>query len=58
MTLMPNDFTKTILKFLDIFVFLNPFEILPYYSNFDSSRWFREDVQWIIDKVFIEKLMV
>ena len=49
--------SKTILKFLDIFVFLIPVEILSHYPHIDSSHWFREDVKLIIDKVCGEKLM-
>ena len=57
MNSMLQDF-KNNFKNFNIFVFLNPFEISSHYPNLDSFRWFREDVQWIIDKVFTEKLVV
>ena len=57
MTSMLQDFLKKF-KILDIFVFLVPLEILSHYHNNDSSHWFREDVQWIIDKFFIVELMI
>ena len=57
MTLMPQDF-KNNFKTIGFFVFLNPFEILSHYPNLDSSRWFWEDVQWIIDEIFEEKIIV
>ena len=56
MTSMPQEF-KINFEYFGYFRFFNPFEILSDLSNLYSSRWFREDVQWIIDKVFSEKLM-
>ena len=58
MTSMPPDLKKKTLEFADTFVFLNPFEILSHYPNLDSSRWFREDFQWIIEKIFREQLIL
>ena len=53
-----NEFSY-FLKFLYVFfVILVPFEILSHYINVDISRGLREDGQWIIDKIFNEKLMV
>ena len=40
------------------FLILVPFDILSFYPNIDSSEWLQENVEWIIEKVFIEKLMV
>ena len=45
-------------KKIGILVIFVPFEILSHYPYIDSSHWRREDVQWIIDKVFRETLMV
>ena len=41
-----------------LFLFLVPFEFLSHYHNTDRSHWFREDVQWIIDKVFRVVLII
>ena len=41
-------------KFKIIFKFFVPFEI-SHFLNIDSSHWLREDVQWIIVKVFRER---
>ena len=57
MTSMAQDFKK-LKKFLDFFVLLVTFEILSHYPNIDISHWLKEDVQWITDKIFIEKFMV
>ena len=57
MTSMTQDFKKFQKFFLDISVFLVTFEILSNYP-IDSSYWLQEDVQWITDKIFGEKLMV
>ena len=40
------------------FVILVPFEILSQYPNIDCSHWLGKEFQWIIDKVFREKIMV
>ena len=58
MTSMLQDFEKILLKFMDIFVLLVLLELLSFYPDINSSYWFKEDVQWMIDKVFREKLMV
>ena len=43
---------------LDIFfIVLFLFEILPLSLNIDSSPWLREDVERIMDKIFIQKLV-
>ena len=55
---MTQDFKKFLKKFLDIFVLLVTFEILPHYPKIDSSHWLNKDVQWITDNNFIEKFMV
>ena len=57
-----NDFNDTrfqkVLKFfLDICVLLVTFEILSHYPKTDSSYWLKEEVEWITDKLFREKLM-
>ena len=52
---MPQDFKN---KNYDIFLLLVPLEILSHYPDIDVSHWLREDVQWIMGKVFREKLMV
>ena len=36
---------------------LIPFEILFRFPTIDSSHWLRKDVQWIVDKVFREKMV-
>ena len=46
------------LVFKFFFVILGRFEILSHYLIIDNSPWLREDVEWIIDEVFREKLMV
>ena len=46
------------LIFVIIFVLLVTFELISPYPKIDSSNWLRKCVQWIIDKVFREKLMV
>ena len=33
-------------------------EFLSHYPDIDISHWLRENYQWIMDKVFREKLMV
>ena len=44
--------------FLDIFfIVLFLFEILPHSPIIDSSHWLREDVERIMDKIFIQKLV-
>ena len=55
-----TSFQYFLIYFLDnFFVIVVPFEILSHYPNIDSSNWFIDDVQWIIDKkVFRETLMV
>ena len=58
MTSMPQDFKKNFKDFWIILVLLVPFEILSNYLNIDITNWNREDVQWIIEKVFREKRMV
>ena len=45
-------------KILNILVLLVSLEILLHYPDIDVSNWFRGDVQWIMDKVFREKLIV
>ena len=57
MTSMPQDF-KNKIKIFYFSVFLNPFEILSLYSNLYNFYWLKEDVQWIIDRVLRETLMV
>ena len=42
---------------MDILEFSIPVSLSHHPEN-DSSLWFRDDVQWIIDKVFKEQLMV
>ena len=54
MTSMPQDFI--FFPIFGHFVLLVPFEILSCYPNIDGSHCFSEDVQWIIDKVFIKKM--
>ena len=51
MTSMQHEFKKEF-KFLDIFVFLVPVEILAHYPIFDSSHWLWEGVQLSLDKIF------
>ena len=54
-----HEFSYIVFKFLDIiFVISVNFEILSHYLNIDSSQTLRDEVQWIIDNVFREKLMV
>ena len=57
MTSMPQDFIF-FKKCLDFFLLLVPHEILSHYPDIDISYCFREDVQWVMDNVFREKLMV
>ena len=45
-------------KKLNFFVFLVPLEILSYSPDIKISHWLREFFQWIMGKVFREKLMV
>ena len=57
------DFNATIIQIENqncwiFFVFLVLSEILPRYPYIDSLHWLREDVQWVIDKVFREQFMV
>ena len=51
-------FQKVLKFFLHISELLVTFETLPHYPKIDSSYWLKEDVQWIPDKFFREKLMV
>ena len=51
-------FQKILSFFLDISVLLITFEILSNYSLIDSSYWLQEYNQWIMNKLFREKLMV
>ena len=44
-------------NFLDIFLLLVPLEMLSHYLDIAISHWLEEDFQWIMDKVFREKLM-
>ena len=50
--------TKFQIKNLHIFLLLISLEILLHYPDIDISHWLREDVHWIMDKVFKEKLMI
>ena len=43
---------------LDFLVILDILEILSHYPDIDISHWFSEHFQWIMDKVFRERLMV
>ena len=52
MASMPQDFKQKIFKFSDIFVFLDPVEILSHYANIESSHWYWKDVKWSIEKIF------
>ena len=52
---MPQDFK--IKKSLDVFLLLVPLEIILLYTDTDISQWLRKIVQWIMVKVFREKLM-
>ena len=54
MTSMPKDLKKVFKSFLDIFLLVVPLEILSQYPEIDNSHWLRQDVQWIMDKVFTE----
>ena len=58
MTSMTQDFKKFYNFFLDISVLLVTFEILSHYPKIDSSYWLQDNVQWITDNFFREKLMV
>ena len=57
MTSMPQDFNN-FKKKIGYFRILVAVEVLSYYPIFDSSNSLREDVQWIIDKVFLRKVYV
>ena len=39
------------------FLLLFPLEILSHYPEIDNAHFLRKDIQWILDKVFREKLM-
>ena len=57
MTSMPGVFIILLKKFGFLFVILFPLKS-DLYPNIDSSDWLTEDIQWHIDKVFRETLMV
>ena len=57
MTSMPQDF-KIKNKNFDIFLLLFPLEIILHYPDTDISQWLKKLFQWIMVKVFTEKLMV
>ena len=42
----------------DIFLLLVSLENLSHSPGIENSHWLREDVQYILDKIFREKLMV
>ena len=44
--------------FVVVFVLLVTFELLSHYPNIDSSNLIKQNVQWIPDKIFREKLLV
>ena len=57
------DFNTTKFKnfsknFMDVFVLLDPLEILSHYPDTDIYHWLSGRLQWIMDKVFRERLMV
>ena len=54
----PKDFKIWKKNSLDIFVIMVPLEIFSNYPDIDISYWLKEDVQWSMDKVFREKLVV
>ena len=58
MTSMQQDFKIFQKIFLDFFVILDPLEILSHYPDIDISHLLSEVFQWIMDKVFRERVMV
>ena len=57
MASMTQDFNFFFEK-LDILVLLASLKILSHYPDIDILQWMRENVQWIMDRVFTEMLMV
>ena len=55
---MPRDFLIFFLIFGYFILFLDRFAILSRHPAADSSHWFKEEVQRIIDKVFRAELTI
>ena len=49
---------KKFLKNFGYFLFVVPLEIFIHYPDIDISHWLREDVHWMMNKVFRENLRV